>query len=56
LKDLDIPDLCRMISPKEQLWINPVNHLSEIMNKDKVLKYLGNINGLQVSTNLKRRY
>lgn len=49
LRDYDIPDLVRLASPKTQLWIDPINAVSERMNSSDISKEMGKVDNLQVS-------
>jgi cephalosporin-C deacetylase-like acetyl esterase len=48
LKDYDIPDLGRLVSPGRLLWIDPCSALSERMAAEDLPGILGKIDGLRV--------
>jgi cephalosporin-C deacetylase-like acetyl esterase len=48
LRDFDIPDLGRLVSPREQLWIDPVDALSSRMEPPEAIHILGDVAGLRV--------
>jgi hypothetical protein len=48
LKDFDIPDLDRLVSPKNQLWIDPVDQLGTILDPSKASSVLGAQKNLQI--------
>jgi pimeloyl-ACP methyl ester carboxylesterase len=42
LKDFDIPDLSRLVVPRKQLWINPVNALADTLEEKEISAILTN--------------
>jgi pimeloyl-ACP methyl ester carboxylesterase len=48
LRDYDIPDMARLISPKPQVWINPVNNLAEVLSLSGVEALLGSFENLHI--------
>jgi cephalosporin-C deacetylase-like acetyl esterase len=48
LRDFDIPDLVRLVSPGNQLWVDPVDALSNRMENAEAIKILGEAAGLSV--------
>jgi len=50
LRDFDIPDLCRAVSPKPQVWINPVNALGEKLNSSDASSIIGTHKNLHIMT------
>jgi cephalosporin-C deacetylase-like acetyl esterase len=47
LRDFDIPDLSRLVAPRRQLWINPVNALAEPLEKKEISLILTNLEDYQ---------
>ena len=54
LADFDIPDLMRLISPKPNIWIDPVNVLGEKLNSVSASSMIKPYPNLQVITQDKR--
>lgn len=50
LRDFDIPDLVRLVSPRKQLWVNPVNQMAERLDKSKACSVIGKHEGLNIVT------
>jgi len=50
LRDFDIPDLVRLVVPRKQLWVNPVNELAERLDKKKACSIIGKHKGLDIVT------
>ena len=50
LRDFDIPDLARLVSPKPQVWIHPVNGLNEEVGFIEAATKLGNLENLEIIT------
>lgn len=50
LRDFDIPDLARLVSPKPQVWIDPVNNLGEKMSLSSASSIIGSYKNLRVVT------
>jgi cephalosporin-C deacetylase-like acetyl esterase len=50
LRDFDIPDLTRLVSPKPQVWIDPVNALGEKLNFKNASSIIGTYKNLQIIT------
>lgn len=50
LHDFDIPDLTRLVSPKPQIWIDPVNALGEKLNFKDASTIIGSYESLQIIT------
>jgi len=48
LCDFDIPDLVRLVAPRRQLWLNPVNELAEMLDKEKAFSIIGKHKGLNI--------
>lgn len=48
LRDFDIPDLVRLVAPRRQLWLNPVNQLAERLDKNKACSVIGKHEGLDI--------
>jgi hypothetical protein len=42
LEDFDIPDLSRLVAPRKQLWINPVNALAVTLKEKEISSILTN--------------
>ena len=54
LADFDIPDLMRLISPKPNIWIDPVNALGEELNSVSASSMIKSYPNLQIITQDKR--
>jgi cephalosporin-C deacetylase-like acetyl esterase len=50
LRDFDIPDMVRLVSPKHQIWIDPVNALGEKLNLLNATSIIGEFENLQIIT------
>jgi hypothetical protein len=54
LRDFDIPDLARLVSPKFQCWIDPVNALGEKLNSADASTIIGSHENLHIITRDKK--
>ena len=54
LRDFDIPDLVRLVSPKPQIWIDPVNALGEKLNFTDASSLTGSDKNLYIVTEDKK--
>jgi cephalosporin-C deacetylase-like acetyl esterase len=54
LRDFDIPDLARLVSPKPQVWIDPVNNLGEKLGSSSASSIIGSYKNLQIITTDKK--
>ena len=50
LRDFDIPDLARLVSPKPQIWIEPVNALGAKLNFTSASAIIGSHENLHIIT------
>ena len=50
LRDFDIPDLVRLVSPKPQVWIDPVNALGEKLKFSNASSIIGSDENLHIIT------
>lgn len=50
LRDFDIPDLARLVSPKPQIWIDPVNALGRKLNLSEASPIIGSNKNLHIVT------
>jgi cephalosporin-C deacetylase-like acetyl esterase len=50
LRDYDIPDLARLVSPKPQVWINPVNGMGETLSFKDASLIIGSYKKLKIIT------
>ncbi len=50
LRDFDIPDLARLVSPKPQIWIDPVSELGETLDSKSSSSLIGSNENLQIIT------
>ncbi len=48
LKDFDIPDLSRLVTPKPQLWIDPVNAMGKKADTQTITTYIQKLPNLQI--------
>ena len=53
MRDFDIPDLTRLVSPKPQIWINPVNAMGESMNSKNASSIIGSQKNLNIISQAK---
>lgn len=54
LRDFDIPDLARLVSPKPQVWIDPVNALGEKLSSADANSVIGSHKNLRIITSDKK--
>jgi len=50
LSDFDIPDLARLVSPKPQIWIDPVNALGQKLDLKSASSFIGANRNLDIIT------
>ena len=50
LCDFDIPDLARLVSPRPQVWIDPVDVLGRTIPSGEAVSILGSHDNLQILT------
>ncbi|MDD4108947.1 MAG: acetylxylan esterase, partial [Prolixibacteraceae bacterium] len=50
LRDYDIPDLVNLADPNRQLWINPVNELSEVISSEQLFEIIPKFDGIKIIT------
>jgi len=48
LIDYDIPDLARLVAPKPQVWIDPVDHLGAKLSQEGASSILGKLEKIQI--------
>ena len=49
LRDFDIPDLARLVAPRRQLWVGPVNAMGEQLDQTTAAALIGSHAGLAIA-------
>ncbi|MFC1562614.1 alpha/beta hydrolase family protein [candidate division KSB1 bacterium] len=48
LRDYDIPDLARLVTPRQQLWVDPVDALAKPLDIDRAYSVIGDHEGIRI--------